>query len=217
MNQVQEIIVFHPSPFMVEPFNSLLEKEGIAFQNIVIPDLLERAQGGITSDIVEEVESIIKQIPNDGRHIVLCSCSTLGGIAESFNSKTANTIIRIDRPMAEKAIETGTVIGVAAALESTIDPTRELLISVAGEQDKNVSLINIHCTETWPIKQSGDEKGYIESVADCIMEAADQVDVVVLAQATMAPAAALCDSLSIPVFASPPLAIEKLKELSIVQ
>jgi len=36
-------------------------------------------------------------------------------------------VVRVDEPMAEKAVQTGTRIGVAATLATTLKPTTELI------------------------------------------------------------------------------------------
>ena len=60
----------------------------------------------------------------------------------------------------------------------------------------------------------GDHAGYLDHVARHVQSLADDVDVVVLAQASMAPAADLLADLSIPVLSSPRLAVSRAVELA---
>lgn len=62
--------------------------------------------------------------------------------------------------------------------------------------------------------EAGDHAGYLDRVARHVRGLADDVDVVVLAQASMAPAANLVGDLSIPVRSSPRLAVLRAVELA---
>lgn len=215
--QEVDIVVLHPSPFMIEPVDALLAELApeLTHRNVVVPDLLSRAQGGLTGEIRAEMRSIIKGIANTGDPIVMCSCSTLGGIAEEEGRNIGIRVIRIDRPMAEKAISLGRVIGVAAALESTIVPTSDLLHEVAKEKNKEIMIKEIVCADAWQLKQAGDNDGYVLAVADCIRKSFTGLDVVVLAQGSMAPAADLLKDLAIEVLSSPRLGCQEIAKLAL--
>jgi hypothetical protein len=59
------------------------------------------------------------------------------------------------------------------------------------------------CGEAWPLFESGDLSAYARVIADSIAQTARAGDVVVLAQASMAPAERLVQHLGIPVLSSP--------------
>lgn len=117
-------------------------------------------------------------------------------------------VLRVDRAMAERAVATGPRIGVAAALESTLGPTEDLLRQVADEAGTPVELRRILCTEAWPLFEAGDRAGFSAAVADAVRAGAAGCDVVVLAQASMAGAADRLGDLPIPVLSSPRLGLE---------
>jgi len=58
--------------------------------------------------------------------------------------------------------------------------------------------------------EAGDQVGYVECIARTARAAATTADVVILAQASMAPAEALLTDLPTPVFSSPRPAVEYL-------
>ncbi len=66
--------------------------------------------------------------------VVVCTCSTIGGSAEQTRLPHGQSVLRVDRAMAERAVEIGSRIVVAAALESTLAPTTELIQDVAAQQ-----------------------------------------------------------------------------------
>jgi hypothetical protein len=117
-------------------------------------------------------------------------------------------VLRVDRAMAERAIALGPRILVAAALASTLGPTRALLLDAAERAGKTVRINELLCDSAWTHFEQGDHAGYLAAIAKCLHSAAGAVDVIVLAQASMADAAALCIDLNIPILSSPRLGLE---------
>ena len=160
-------------------------------------------QAGIEADSARLAERLA-QLAADGSP-VLCTCSTIGGLAESSHPN----VLRVDRPMAERAVSLGRRIGVAATLQSTIVPTTALLHDAARKADKAVELTEIFIRSAWPFMERGDAEGYAREIAARLAEAcaAQTFDVIVLAQASMAVAEPLCADLPCPVLSSPRLGL----------
>src|SRR5690606_1977482 len=96
-------------------------------------------------------------------------------------------VLRVDRPMARAAVAAGPRVAVLAALESTPRPTVALIEEEAARAGRSVRVRTLLVEGAWEYFDAGDESGYVRRVAD----AADTVtgaDVIVLAQASMAPA-----------------------------
>ena len=124
---------------MVEEIDRLLLETSpeIQYENIIVPNLLDEAvKTGITNDHRLCVRDVILSIPQDPKSVIMCSCSTFGSCAEELQEATDNQIIRIDRPMAEKAIDIGLKIGVAAALKSTLAPLVSYLNQLRNQRTK---------------------------------------------------------------------------------
>jgi hypothetical protein len=64
------------------------------------------------------------------------------------------------------------------------------------------------CESAWTKFEAGDQEGYLEEIARFLPEVAPKGEVIVLAQASMAPAMDLCAGLSTPVLSSPRLGVE---------
>jgi hypothetical protein len=140
--------------------------------------------------------------------VVLCTCSTIGGAAEQVRHPSAGPVQRVDRAMAERAVAIGSKIVVVAALASTLAPTRDLILDVARQAGKSVTITEVLCEGAWGKFEGGDQAGYWQAVADCLRHHVDTGDVIVLAQASMAGAADLCADLSAPILSSPRLGVE---------
>lgn len=142
-----------------------------------------------------------------GAAVILCTCSTLGPAAETAADLAEMPVLRVDRPMMEAALDRGPCIAVAACLASTIGPTRALLERVAGERRVRPEVSEILLAEAWPHFTAGDRAAYATAIAQGLARAAPEVDAVVLAQASMAPAAGH-NTLPVPVLSSPQLGAE---------
>jgi hypothetical protein len=115
--------------------------------------------------------------------------------------------MRIDRPMAERAVALGRRILIAAALESTFEPTRGLVEDAARAAGRKIRTSDLLCNGAWAHFARGDSEGYHRAIAQALCQKARDADVVILAQASMAPAAALCMGLGVPVLSSPRLGL----------
>jgi hypothetical protein len=144
----------------------------------------------------------------------LCTCSTLGAAAERLAQEIKTPVVRIDRPMAESAVAHGGRVALVVAIDATLAPTRQLFEECAAHAGSGVTLVDAPCLDAWERFEAGDHAGYLGRVARHVRGLADDVDVVVLAQASMAPAADLVRDLSIPVLSSPRLAVIRAAELA---
>ncbi len=142
-----------------------------------------------------------------GARRVLCTCSSIGGMAEQVGRRMGLPTLRVDRPMAEAAVAAGHRILVAACLPSTLGPTTQLLKEVAHAQGRPVEIETLLMENAWPLFQAGDEDGFTRHIAGIILNTHPQPDAIVLAQASMAAAADLLAQAPVPVFASPRLGV----------
>jgi hypothetical protein len=201
----------HTSPVHIATFDKLLAEAdpSIPAKHIVDESLLQDARAyGITEDLRQRIARTLKDAIADDAAVVVCTCSTIGGCAEQADHDSDRPIVRVDRAMAERAVAIGARIVVVAALASTLAPTRQLIQEVADRAGKAIAIVDVLCEDAWAHFERGDQEGYLASVASCVRRAAPAGDVVVLAQASMAGAAALCDDVRIPILSSPQLGLE---------
>jgi Asp/Glu/hydantoin racemase len=182
---------------------------GVTVRHIVDESLLRDARArGITPELRKRIETRILGAFADTTDLLVCTCSTIGGCAEAVGSEHARPVVRVDRAMAERAVELGHRVLVAATLASTLEPTRELLIEVANAAGKPIELDEVLCEAAWSRFEAGDDAGYAREIARCLAQVADRADVIVLAQASMAAAAEHCSELRTPILSSPRLGVD---------
>lgn len=206
----------HTTPVLVDTFDRLVEEANLELPvKHIVEDgfLTEAREKGISQDLDARIKDRIAAAIEEGARVVLCTCSTIGESAEGANDSTDGIVVRVDRPMAEKAVEIGSRIIVAAALESTLAPTRNLILEVASARKEHIDLIGVLCDHAWSRLEEGDNEGYFSEIARKLKERASEGDVIVLAQASMAGAAELCPELSIPILSSPEIGFQHALDL----
>lgn len=165
--------------------------------------------------IAAGIERAMAVLRRQGALHVLCTCSSVGGMAEQVGRQVGLPTLRVDRPMAEAAVAAGRRILVAACLPSTLGPTTQLLNEVAHARNRGVEIETLLMENAWPLFQAGDEAGFARRIAGIILNTHPLPDAIVLAQASMAGAADLSRRSPVPVFSSPRLGVaESLRRLT---
>lgn len=157
--------------------------------------------------IATGIEAALAKLQSQGAQQVLCTCSSVGGMAEHVGRQMGLPTLRVDRPMAEAAVAAGRHILVAACLPSTLGPTTQLLNEVAHAEDRRIEIETLLMENAWPLFQAGDEAGFSRHIASIILATRPRPDAIVLAQASMAAAAELLRQSPVPVLSSPRLGV----------
>ena len=164
-----------------------------------------RRSGPADAAVVDALRNHLGELAARGADAIVCTCSTVGGAAESTGAELGLDVVRIDRAMAAQAVAIGGRVAVLAALESTVTPTRDLIREIASDRGATVTIRSDVVVGAWERFEAGDLSGYHLLVADAI-ERVGEVDVIVLAQASMAPAVDRAGA-AVPVLSSPRSAI----------
>ncbi|MET9778304.1 aspartate/glutamate racemase family protein [Streptomyces sp. NPDC006367] len=197
------LALLHTSPVHVPVFDALRDEAhpGLALRHHVDAGLLDRARREGPQAVGADVLAVLRRAVAEGARAVLCTCSTVGGVAEEAADGAGVPVLRVDRPMAAAAVAAGPRVVVLAALESTLAPTRALVEEEARRAGRPVEVRTLLVEGAWPCFEAGDTDRYARLVA-AEADRADDVDAIVLAQASMAPARRLTTT-RVPVLASP--------------
>ena len=202
----------HTAAAHVETFRRLREELAPGWQDLHVVDptlLADARREGITAELAGRIDARLHELADRGADVIVCTCSSLGGHAERRTADVGVPVLRADRPMAEAAVAAGRRIGVVATVDSTLGPTRELLDDAAARAGRAVELVEVRCPEAFALFEAGDFPAYAQMVARRARAAAPGLDVLVLAQPSAAPAAALLADLPIPVLTSPRTAVSR--------
>lgn len=207
----------HTSPVHVPTFAALLSEiaPGVADVHVVDDELLADVLDlGFDASIETRLLGRMQELAEHAPGVIVCTCSTFSGHAERLAEQLGIAVLRIDRPMAERAVALGGRVAVVAAVASTLGPTRELFEECAAAPGTAAVVVEAPCLEAWAAFEAGDLGSYYASIARHARGLAGDFDVIVLAQASMAPAAALLHGLSVPVLTSPRLAVLRAVEIA---
>ena len=211
------IAYIHTSPVLIPMFTNLTKKElpGAEQFHMVDESLIKntiRARG-LTKATIRRVLSLVQLAREGGADAVVITCSSIGPAARVARSLFDFPILRVDEPMAEEAVRRGRRIGVAATLRTTLEPTVALLREKAAAAGRPVEVVEALCEGAFEAVLSGDTHTHDRLLSDALMRLMDEVDVIVLAQASMA---RVIESLPpeagrVPILSSPELAVQQLR------
>jgi Asp/Glu/hydantoin racemase len=117
--------------------------------------------------------------------------------------------------MVDEAIRLGRKIGVLATLRTTLEPTAELVRRRAHAAGVKVVLVERLCEGAFEAVVSGDVERHDAIVSARMKELVGTVDVIVLAQASMARVAESLPEADrrVPILSSPRLGVQRLGEV----
>lgn len=188
MTTAGTLALLHTSPVHVPVFDGLRDRHhpGLVLRHLVDEELLVRAREEGPEAVAGAVADALAAAVADGAAAVLCTCSTIGGIAERQAGVFGVPVLRVDRPMAAEAARYRRIV-VVAALRSTLEPTVALIAEESGPEASLISTVVVE--GAWERFEAGDRDGYLDAVAAAVDGAPPVEDcVVVLAQASMADA-----------------------------
>lgn len=166
----------------------------------------------------QTIRRIVDQIASAeaaGADAVLVTCSSIGPGVTLAQQLFDIPVVRIDDAMAEAAVRRAQTIGVLATLRTTLDPTTALLRAKAAEAGRTIELVECLCADAFPAVLAGDTETHDRILRKALLEDMQGVDVIVLAQASMARVVATLKpgALQAPVLSSPELAVLRVREL----
>lgn len=198
----------HTGDTHVATFEALAAELG--FEGVVAhrveQHLLDRARVDGLDSVRAETLAVLDEL--SAADAVLCTCSTIGPLADEMAARVSN-IIRIDRPALTAACQHGGRPAIAICLDSTRGPTLALLAECAAAEGIDIEPSVIMCADAWPFFETGDMDAFAASIAATVRQEVGDADCVVLAQASMRVAEAHLVDLDVPVITTPRLAVEQ--------
>jgi Asp/Glu/hydantoin racemase len=124
-------------------------------------------------------------------------------------------VLKIDDPLAEKAVQIGSRIGLITTAATTLGSSRKLIEDWAARLGKKVQVQPLLETEAFQARMSGDIEQHDRIVKDAVLKLTAENEMVVLAQASMAHLAEqLKVTIEVPVLASPELCMQTLRGMA---
>lgn len=209
------IVVVHTGPVTVQPikeqFNELMSEARVI--NIVDDSLLNdvRSAGHLTPEVTSRIYSYMSNAQAMGADIILNACSSVGEATDLLRDMIRTPIVKVDESMAAQASSIGSRIGVVATVSTTLEPTVRLIRKKAAQHGRTIEVTERIAEGAFEALLKGDGARHDEILKRSIVELANEVDVVVLAQVSMARLVPALGTLRVPVLSSPRSGVEAVK------
>jgi len=191
-----------------------------------LPDcrLINIIDDSIIHDVIKEgkpskkiIQRLLKyfQIGADiGADIIINTCSSVGDVVDIARKIIDVPIVRIDEPMAKRAVEKYKHIGVLATLPTTLDPTARLIKSQAALRGKEVVITEGLAEGAYHALINGKPEEHDRLIFETARKISRDVECIVLAQGSMTRMQdRLTREIQKEILASPPLCAEYVKSL----
>lgn len=204
----RKIAFIHTSPAAIGP---LMQFYGQAAPELEITNLLDDGLLRLLAERRRDVAARrLQEMINAARatydaELMLITCSSVTTeMAAELREACAVPILKIDYPMAQRAVRAGRRIGVAVTFPPTVEPTTNLLTAAAAEAGMEIELIREVVPEAYQALLANDLPRHDELLLAAIERlVAQDVAAIVLAQVSMARIVPLLgDRSSVPVLTS---------------
>ena len=213
------IAYLHTSHVLIPLFTGLSKRElpEVEQFHMVDESLIKntiRAQK-LSRTTIRRVIAMVQSARDGGADAVMVTCSSIGPAASMARQIFDFPVIRVDDAMAEEAVGAGRRIGVAATLRTTLEPTVALIREKAAAAQREVQVVESFCDGAFEAVISGDTATHDRILTAALTELMSAVDVVVLAQASMARVVPNLPAGpgSVPVLSSPDLAVKRARAI----
>lgn len=141
--------------------------------------------GYVTAKAAAKLFTLYMDAIKEGCDAILNICSSVGEAADSMQDAAAYMgipIVRIDEEMCREAVRKGERIGVMATLPTTLKPTINTILRMSRECEKPVEIEECLVEGAF----GTDQETFRELLSEYAKELKDKVDIIVLAQGSMA-------------------------------
>jgi len=213
---MRRLAMLHTVGLLVDRFKALLA--GAVPDDVDIVHMLDESllrdlmREGPRPAIARRVVSLATQAADAGAGLIVFTCSSTSPAIDTARQVIGVPILKIDDPMAARAVASGTRIGVVCTASSTKGPSEALIRAHAAEVGKAIAVDALLVPGAFDALQAGRRDTHDALVTEAARAVAARNDVLVLAQASLAHLAEpLAASLPVPVLSRPPLCVEAVR------
>ena len=212
------IVLIHAVATAIPPIQHAF-KEGwpeAQLSNLLDDDLMPAytREGGLTPHITERICALALYAARSGADGILFTCSVFPQAEDMAKQLVRVPLLKPDEAMIAAALDAGSCIGVVATNPPAAPAAAAQLVAGAKDRGVEVRVIESVAEGAFAIGNAGDSTTHDRMVVEAAQRIADQVDVLCLAQVSMALArGAVQATVKVPVLTSPATAVARLKRL----
>jgi len=214
----RKVGMVHSVAALVSAFNELAAEllPDVEIIHLVDEGLLRDvlSSGQLTPSMARRFGLLASFAKESGAEIVMLTCSSLSPLIDESEDIADVPLLKVDEAMVDAAVRLGKRIGVIATAYTTLKPTSDLIKARSVMQGKKVEVETVLCEGAFDALQRGELETHDRTVKDRLSELMKKVDVVVLAQASIARVVAQIPEKEhkVPILSSPRLGVQRLKE-----
>ena len=184
------VFAVHTALALVEPVTQLFKEHlpGVKLNHIVEDSLIQEVIefNRVTPAVAKRLVNCYHMAVDARADIIFNTCSSIGEIAQAARKMIPIPLLKIDDPMAIEAVESAGKIGVLATLPTTLAPTAKLLRTMSEERNKQIEIVEGLAEGAFQAVMSGDRETHDKLILEASKAVAEKVEVIVLAQGSMA-------------------------------
>ncbi len=184
------VVAVHTAMALVEPITELFREHlpEVKLNHIADDSLIQEviAHNEVTPAVRKRLFAYYHAADDAGADLIFNTCSSVGEVAEAGRLFVPVPILRIDEPMAIRAVKTGKRLGVLATLHTTLAPTVALLKKKAKERKREIEIVEGLAQGAFQAVMAGDREKHDKLIMEAAEKIKGKVDMFVLAQGSMA-------------------------------
>jgi Asp/Glu/hydantoin racemase len=182
--------VVHTTRLVIEPVHEALAAAVPEFSisHVLDEGILRRlaAERRITPEIEDWLTRMVESTQDIGADCTVVSCSSLSPCVNEVRKRMRIPVLKVDEPMVAYAVAHADRIGLVMTNPTTEQPSKLLVREVSERLSRRVDLVPRLCPDAFAKLNRGDRDGHDAEVVRAVTELLNEVDLVMLAQISIA-------------------------------
>jgi aspartate/glutamate racemase len=187
---MKRVGMVHSTRLVIESIHNVMASQcrGIDFFHVMDEGILRKLaeSGKITPEITQWLADMVLSARRAGADMAVVSCSSLSPCVNAVQKQVDIPVIKIDAPMMEHAVTHAERIGLVMTNPTTEAPSKLLFREVSDRLGRDAALIPRLCPHAFAKLNRGDVQGHDLEVIKTVEDLLSEVDVVMLAQISIA-------------------------------
>jgi aspartate/glutamate racemase len=207
----------HTTPVAVRPVNDAFREiyPEADVRNVLDDRLLadlQAAGGEFNPGLRRRLAKLIEYSESSGADAILLTCSSYSQVALPIAALVDVPFFRADDALLDRAVDSGQAIGLIATVPTALDYASGELSARAEALGRSVTVVSRLREDAFQALGRGDFDDHDQMLIETIRELEPQVDVIALAQYSMARVMpGIPKDLKVPVLSSPHAGVERVK------
>ena len=180
----------HTTRLVVDPVHQSISESvsDLQISHVLDEGILRRlaSLGRITPEITDWLTRMVASTQEIGADLAVVSCSSLSPCVNEVRDRVKIPVLKVDEPMMEHAVQHGERIGLVMTNPTTERPSQILFSEVTERIQSKAVLVPQLCPDAFAKLTRGNSAGHDREVVEVIERLLDRVDVIMLAQISIA-------------------------------